>query len=283
LEAISDQTRQREILSGIFRKATSDWGPNSMSQAGYILRLRGKMMNRLGLWSIDEPVHQPLLYITTYSGYGGRTAGLIAEDKGRYFLFHDGRTRKIGLPSPYSESEEEFFGNRYFRIGRIDESIFDSIISYHSSRLEAPSSNVPSAVAFSPGPKNAMGVPAHNKNLVARHYELCVALKALCLEHGWSLASRKTCTPDLAVEKGNLKLLFEVKPSGDFGEICAAIGQILVYNKEIRARETIIVSPEGEMVRRKVSPTLEELGIKWAGVDPSDLSRCTMLIDALKS
>jgi hypothetical protein len=49
-------------------------------------------------------------------------------------------------------------------------------------------------------------------------------------------------TPDLVVQKGGTSILFEVKPLSRSHDLMLACGQVLAYNEEVKATQTVNVS-----------------------------------------
>ena len=217
---------------------------------------------------------RPLLYIRTHTGRGGVSAGLVAKSADGYYLLHDGRTHKKGLGQPFSENIVDIDGRSMYMIGRIDETIFTAIISFHSSRVEKTDDTTLSALAYDPGPSSPSMAVGHEKNLNAKHHSICSALFAYARSRGWIVLSRQTCSPDLAIARDGKKLLFEVKPDGSLPSIAAAIGQLLIYDEEIKATERFIVAPINYNIRIRCQNVLDANRIVWlpAADMPDDLS-----------
>lgn len=271
MESVNDRQEQYKALQLCFGSETA------LIEGDFTVRLLdGANKLRVALWHNNDPIHQPLIFFTTHTASGGRPAGLITKRDGSYFLLHDGRVRKAGYGRPSSDEEYVIDGVVYNFVGEIDKSLLRSIVSYHCSRPGA-NAELLGVEAFSPGPKHPIYVPEHTKNMTALHYELCCELLAFVERSGWVPLSRKRMCPDLAVVKGQSKILFEVKPSGDFQHICTAIGQLCLYDTDIAADRRIIVAPSNAIVSEIARPVLGDMGIEWVPIEPGYLRNSSRL------
>jgi hypothetical protein len=267
MEPVKSPREQRDILRAIFED-------DSFTKYLDNFEIKLEEINgaiQIAVRLIDARGGRPLLYLRTHTNRGGTPAAMIAKRGRDYFLLHDGRVRKHGFGNPFSEKEVVVDGRTLNVVGKIDKGLFNCILSFHASRtgpltlLENP------RPAFDPGPKNATNVLPFQKNLIARHHNMCVLLWSYAKKQGWHLTLRKSCSPDLAVERDGVCLLFEVKPSGDLSHISSAIGQLLIYDVEIQANERIIVAPISENLFDRCKSILDKYGIKWLDQDAEAL------------
>lgn len=199
-----------------------------------------------------------VLGFATYSAKSGigKTAAILASEKGRIALYHEGRVyARDGRARPHrDEAKIEINGRLYFRIACVDDDhFFDRVLRYHFSRLNPDLRSGGGRGGNKGGSGLDAGPPKGGVRssavFLAQHNPLTTALWKQVEALGYALRACEGVTPDLLVEKNGKSALFEVKPAARTHDLILACGQVLVYNEHAKADRMVIVSEKPDLSR----------------------------------
>lgn len=206
-----------------------------------------KPILRLLAKNVDDYVgaSNRMMHFNLYAEGG---AAKLVHHKGATWLVHDGRVshrRDAGLPG--NGFETVLVGGRlHYLIASIESGdLFERMVEYHLSRSESTTkigqrkSKPGNYSGQNGGADGAFRAEAADKNPL--HNSVVDALRA-AIPGDWKNIDKNAVAPDLFIKNGKYRILFEIKPSSDFSNMCHAVGQLLYYSKYLKCTKKVFVA-----------------------------------------
>jgi hypothetical protein len=186
-----------------------------------------------------------MLHFNLYAAGG---ASKFVRHEGGTWLAHDGRVaHRPEAGSPGMGFASVVINDRiYHLIAPIEsDQFFQRIVDYHFSRYEAAKISgrkSPKSGKFGGQNGGATGpFRTESSDKHPLHKTVVDSLRA-AIPPEWTNIDGNKIAPDLFVRYGDHRVLFEIKPSSDFSNMCHAVGQLMYYSKFIECTKRVYVA-----------------------------------------
>ena len=166
------------------------------------------------------------------------------------WLVHDSRiATKDGRNNPSANDSILINNRKFYLVTKInDANVFENIIEFHESRAFLTIGGIDN-LPYTENRKTYKGqnggaiegFPRDSSDVFPQHAPLVEALRKAIPEE-WMTINNNLISPDLYIGNKKRNILFEVKPSYDFTNLCHAVGQLKVYSKLLDNPELVYVS-----------------------------------------
>lgn len=177
------------------------------------------------------------------------------------------KNKQAGSGIPYRDSKEKVW---HFLKGKGldwladfgDQLGYPRRADYGSRQIEAHNRSK----AFDPGSGRGADVKGFVRESTL-HYDICHGILDHAKRLELTIMPGYDCKPDLVFRDYNdRKVLIEVKPSSAVGDLSAALGQLMFYDREVKAHDKILVY-HGKLPSRSIRVFLSDYGIRIVRVN----------------